>query len=48
VVNSRLRPNRSATCQPDADSLVMVTWPSNFPAGVHRLPTWVPVLPVPL
>ena len=37
-----------ASCQPVAVSLLNVTVASFVPASVHRLPTWVPVLPVPL
>ena len=35
-------------CQPDADSLVNVALASLAPAALHREPTCVPVLPVPL
>jgi hypothetical protein len=30
-----------ACCQPVADSLVKVIWPSRLPLVVHRLPTWM-------
>ena len=32
-----------AVCQPDALSLLNVTWASRVPVDDHRLPTWVPV-----
>jgi len=37
-----------ACCQPDAVSLPNVTEASFVPDADHRLPTWVPVLPLPL
>jgi hypothetical protein len=37
-----------ACCQPADVSPENVTVPSKVPLLVHRWPTWVPVLPVPL
>ena len=33
-----------ACCQPDAVSLVKVTWASFVPSLAHSVPMWVPVL----
>ena len=35
---------KSACCQPEAVSLVKVTWASFVPPVVHSVPMWVPVL----
>jgi hypothetical protein len=35
-------------CQPEAVSPLNVADASFVPDAVHRFPTWVPVLPVPL
>jgi hypothetical protein len=37
-----------AVCQPVAVSSVNVAVPRFTPAALHRCPTWVPVLPLPL
>ena len=37
-----------ACCHPDADSFVKVTLERSVPLRVHRWPTCVPVLPLPL
>lgn len=36
------------SCQPTAVSLVKVAEASGWPVALHRLPTWVPLLPLPL